>query len=231
MDLWFGDSWVVGSELAKLHGKYEGDQRTYNNSTYGDTNAVDFTKCRPDLAFPNLVSKSHINLGANGTGIEYCLWRLHNYLLRGGKADRAFFGLSHIGRKTSVRNDGKIVKSEARRWWSDNDDLENTHYHTANLTNTLHLMCEAYNIKAYFFPLWCPAKMGRWSMFSKIPSDRWLVDPNSTLAEQAFDFNVPVRDWKKNKNAEPYQLYIAPCRNHPNKQGHEKIAEYIKSVL
>ena len=233
IDLWFGDSYTVGSELAYHYGEYR-----LNNPAHRFVNTE---RERPDLAFTHIVSsvrnKEYINLGSSGSAIGSQLYKLIKFCKTeydGSKSYTAFFSLPISDRFFKINNNGEHIIGNG----SDCSnytimDIDYVKYNTTITLNTIYLICKEFNIKPWFFSQLLPIEV--FDELDLIPPENWLIPKDSWLLKEAWGLNEPVLKWRWLRTVmnPPVQFveYVKPCGNHPNIQGHEKIADLIIQLL
>jgi hypothetical protein len=232
IDLWFGDSYTVGSELVYHYGEY-----TLNDPRHRFVRPL---RDRPDKAFPHLVSSTrgndYINFGHGGSSIEWQLQQLLLFIKNEYKSENeytAFFCLPFQTRRFMLKNQGTgHVWISKRGFWTDSKDLETIEHTTTLALNQIFLLCKQYNIKMYFMPIYCYIDVT--DSVNIVPDDVWLIDRNSTLVEEAWGLLEPVKTWRDVKQRQNNSIFIenvSPCDNHPNLVGHQRIADLIVTRL
>jgi hypothetical protein len=233
IDLWFGDSYMVGAELSYSHGPY-----TLNADNHL---FVRPERDRPDLAYPHLVSTQrnvpYINLGKGGSSIEFQVMKLTQFCKNTHNFNTtnytAFFSLPPQDRGFKITNQGKEIheKSTDRKWWHMNKELDVTVYNATKLINYLYLLCKEYNITPWFFSQVSLVELN--NEIDIVPEENWLVSKNTCLINESFGLTECISSWedRDNQNNPSFFVYIRPCENHPNILGHRVIAETILKKL
>jgi hypothetical protein len=231
IDLWFGDSFVVGSELAELVGDY----------TLG---AFDIHphcrpyRDRPDLAFPHIVSTArqtpYINFGRGGSSIEFQLQQLTNYCKNNIIKDKeytAFFCLPFQSRGFFIDKEGQhqhVRLSEK----TTQIEIAANNYRTTILTNHLYLLSKEYGITPWFMSIVTIIELD--DSLDIIPKECWFIPKDSCLVNEALDLNIEKHihyvDLMRTENS-LFQKYVYPCELHFNLVGNETISNFILRQL
>jgi hypothetical protein len=235
---WFGDSWVVGSEL--------------------ELEVPDATK--QDYTFAKLVSKYFdaecINLGQPGISNDLLpLILFENINNINAQTDTVFFCLTSHHR-VSMLDDKKhplsiltSIQDTSRRdnehphwkeWYKYFDTDPNQIFNYERNLNLLFHWCKNQQINFYFVNLFTAVNK---SIFDLTCPTNWLLPKNQSLSNFIFpvtdiEFGGIVledRSWLTNAQWSQQQQaiaqYIKPCFCHPNVAGHKKIAnELIKLI-
>ena len=233
---WFGDSWVAGDELYKIvpsdiHQQY---------------------------AFPKLVSDHHgaecINLGKNGYSPDILPYLFSDIVDQiDPVVDKIFFFLSADSRTWMFNEQGKIswigtnpgfLPKNAHiyhnEWMKFFDNPQQRIYNYDRAVNLLYFWCKNLGVDFYLSNIFTTAEQ---SIMDHTTDDAWLVPRDRCIAECILTFfdkeygQVIVNDvpellneqWKIQKLQ--VEKYIKPCIQHPNIQGHRRIADYIIELL
>lgn len=225
IDLWFGDSYVLGAELNYL-GPY-----TLNEPRHKFVREQD----RPDLSFAHIASgrrgNNYINLAAGGSSIEYQLYMLTQFCkseeFNSEENYTAFFCLPFQERRFTIKNNGESERIHIRRFWHSGKDLNYILYSTTMVLNSIYNLCVRYKIIPYFIPIYSPIHLMNGVI--AFPSSCWLVDPSSHLVKEAWGLEEEVKSWRSRKiQKHPmYQKFVKPCKNHPNLLGHKMLAHIL----
>ena len=146
IDLWFGDSYTVGAELANHYGDY--------NLNLSHHRFVRPERDRPDLAFPHLVSTArNVDYISFGSGNSSISWQLYNLIqfckneIRSNCKYTAFFCLPFAERNFLIDNEFNHHHINKPKWNEHHSYLDFVTYNTTLILNQLYLLCEKYNIK------------------------------------------------------------------------------------
>ena len=234
MDLWFGDSWVIGQELGLDISNI--DKSVFPNVEPGDN---------PLHAFPTLISKHRkaefINFAKSAASIEYALFQLvkfctanHENLINSAGSHTAFlcltaqirgFGINYLtGKHLHYFNNYRKSK----------DDTEV--YDSIMTVNSFYSICKLYNIDCVIIPVFCdfliPEEFRHLTLFdSALLTDVSLVE--ETFGEKFIDIKIHETSMSEN---DFYLLlsskdWISPNIMHPNIIGHRKLAYKLIELL
>ena len=234
---WFGDSWVVGSELDIEAG----------------SNADRYT-------FAKLVSDHYqaecVNLGLPGTSNDLLPLVLKDNLKDiDPENDILFFCLTSSARVTMFDDNKQAltilpsIQDKARRhnehpywreWYKYFDNKNNQIYNYDHTINLMSFWCKHLEIKFYMLNLFTTVTDSIFDLTS--PSD-WLLPKDQCLANFIFPVTdiefggivIEDRAWLTNDQWTQQQKaiaqYISPCQNHPNIAGHQKIANKLIKII
>jgi len=259
--LWFGDSYTVGSELGHFYGDFEKDKYNdkifYMDSIQIHKHRPDMAF--PILVSKEL-ELDYIVLGHSGASIQKLQFTLIDFLKQKFNSDKkyiAIFALPtqysrcfYIDEKGLVISepDDDILKHQIRFG----------KYEITMYINSIYTMCKTYNIEPYFLALW--SKLDILENYNIVPDENWILPRSTTLVEKSWEFSDPPESWrnlfkikplerlKDNKffkkyilhllnviilsqSNEVFKKYIFPCGNHPNKDGHKKLADTLIEIL
>lgn len=241
MDLWFGDSWTIGSELAQHYGAYTSDRKAYPNM---------HDNARPDLAFPTLVSNARqqefVNFASDGGSYSYALDQLvrhakHNdiaganvFLCTTGQTRD--FAVCDITRQPQ-HFIPHVLREVSDRFVAQKSETRFATYDTTVLLNAFYHACEYHGAILRIVPVWCGFEAH--DDLLDIPRVHWMLSPESKLIDQTFfaDQKFPISNIEVESESTVNiftQLfgneYITPCMLHPNPQGHALIAQEILNI-
>lgn len=228
VDLWFGDSYVLGSELATHLGPY-----SLNDKKHMPLLSFVRKQDRPDLAFPDIVSNhrniTYINYGIGASSIETQLNLLTTFCKHTIIDDikyTAFFCLPLQERRFTIKNNREIKQICTRKFWQNNSDLEHNFYDTTIVLNSIYNICLRYNITPYFIPTYSSVML--LEEFNQVPDSAWLIHRDTCLTQVSWNFK-DIINWRsiEFKSNLIYRMYVSPCRNHPNTYGHQALADTI----
>lgn len=230
MDLWFGDSWPLGSELGNYRDIF--DTNIFPNVKVGRDN--------PLKSFPHHVSKyrkqPYINFSSGKTSIEYAL----NQLIK-------FCKTSYV---PNTQYTAFLCTTAQNRGfgWSNTLDKEFHYCNTQNKTqhdlfiydsiiaiNSFYTTCCMYNIECFIIPIFCnlilPTECESLILFR----DRLLT--NTSLVEETFKIKFIEDSLHYVPNNQlTHELcsqydWITPNVIHPNVMGHKKLAYRFIELL
>ena len=228
--LWFGDSYTVGNELGYHYGSF--DTTEYDDKILS-LKWLDRERGRPDLAFPMLVSKKleldFLLLGAGGRSQNVMYIDLIDFIKQHKNNNKKYVAMfclpTQYHRCFYIEDDGTRLSAPDHHILM--HQARFSKFETTMLLNSMYTMCITHGITPMFMSTW--AKIDTFSHLSVIPEECWLVGPTTTLVEEAWNFNDPPETWRTlvKTNLAIYNEFIKPCGNHPNKSGHEKLAEMV----
>jgi hypothetical protein len=259
--LWFGDSYVIGSELSHHYGEMT-DEKIKEKIFYFDKR-IRYDRHRPDLAFPVLASDNlgldYYIVGCGGGSISRIATDLLEFvknIKQHNKKYKAIFALpTQYSRCFYVDNEHKGFSE------TDNDILKHQlrfgRFETTLLINLIYTTCLIYDIEPYFISVWSKIELTEY--LNIVPEDRWLLPKNITLVEKSWDFPDPPDSWRNfykvkflerykdnilykiiahplnyfllKRNNETFNRYVWPCGNHPNIYGHRMLADTLIGML
>jgi len=232
IDLWFGGSYLLGSELAIYYNEY-----TLNLPNH---RFVRPHRDRPELAFPHLVSQArnadYINFGRGGAALGWQLYSLIQFCKNELTSDccyTAFFSLPFAERTFLIDNNGDHHHIHIPEWDGHHTYLEFVTYDTTLVLNQIFLMCIQHNITPHFFPELRSFKINK--EVNIVPKSAWLLSPDTCLVNESWDLKKDVYSWRSIteilSKQSVFLKYIKPCGNHPNLYGHRVIADKILEEL
>ena len=201
--LWFGDSWVIGSELYK-----EPRLRTgkVDPETGGFANAYVSPKYVPNATFgynmPNFVfgrkvsdtiGAKHWNFGFSGGSISFALYNLYQWIKQYPKElehnNIVFLGTTAQSRDFARTEEDlchyhqNIQRHAERHKVFFKDKLRPlipfSEYESTKTINEMYSVCKAHNIKFYIFNVWGPIHMVE--EINLVPDECWLIKKTDTL--------------------------------------------------
>ena len=249
IDIWFGDSWAIGSELPSRLNSAE--IRTLSKT--GFPNLRDNTQ-NPQESYPALVSEqlgtTYQNYAISGGSYEFAYFQMCNWLANGNLNDdneytfwlqttaaTRNFGIDdnfkrHHFQGIKEFSRGKLLNFQQAKSLPEFADFD------ANMTlNAIWTLCKSNYIKLKIVPLWIG--MNLVPEVNIVPQGKWIADPNTNMLQNIFGKNVfpdggidtsDIDNEHIIKQIQQYD-YISPNDSHPNKQGHKRIADYIISIL
>jgi hypothetical protein len=201
--LWFGDSWVIGSELYKEPSLRTGS----NNPEYkGFASAHLSPKYVPNATFgyniPNFVfarkisdtlGAKHWNFGMSGGSISYSLYNLYEWIQKypeelehnnivflGTTAQSRDFARTdedychyHQNIQRHAENHKVYFKNKLR------PTIPFSEYESTKTINEMYSVCKAHNIKFYIFNVWGPIQM--YEEINLVPDECWLTKKTNAL--------------------------------------------------
>ena len=230
MDLWFGDSWTIGSELGKRTDTF--DKNIFPYVVLGRDN--------PLKAYPYYVStyrnQSYINFACGASSIDYALHQLISFCTTSYNPNEQYTAFLC----TTAQNRGFGISTSL------NKDF---HYHSTNTKtqydifiydsiisiNCFFSVCAIHNITCYIIPIFCdlilPSNLQHLVLFK----DSILT--NSSLVEETFktrfieDSYTTIENEKHTIELCSQYDWITPNRMHPNIIGHRKLAYKLIELL
>jgi hypothetical protein len=235
---WFGDSWVVGSELeiqvpldivhtctfAKLVSDYF-NAECVNLGQEGISNDL-----LPLILFENID-----NIDTQNDIVFFCLTSHHRVSMLDDKRNPVTV-LPSIQDNSRRSNEHPHWKE----WYKYFDNEYNQIFNYDRTVNLLSLWCKSRGIRFYFVNLFTTVTG---SIFDFTESVHWLLPKNQSLSSFIFpvtdvEFGGMVledRAWMTNEQWDSQQQainkYIKPCFCHPNIAGHKKIASEIIKIM
>lgn len=221
VDLWFGDSWPIGTELGSPNDSI--DKSIYPNAKLGVDN--------PMLAFPQHVSnhRQHpvINFARGGSSLDFALYSLMSFCKNtydSGKTYTAFLCLSEQARGFGIS--GVLNKHFHFGRGSPKSKFDLYIYDSMIALNSFYLICNKYNIDLKIIPIFSnfdfPAIL---SNIQFIEEHNWVCHESITY----LTFGEHMRDADGNMDFDKY--WIRPNEMHANAVGHKIIADKIISLL
>ena len=229
--IWLGDSWTYGFELTE-------EQRTTSS-------------------YPMIVSSAFdvdcINLGEVGSSIEYMLYALtkNRHLVSSG--DVILFNLTSKYRFLWIEEDGtpavtlqllarrkptdySMVKEAFQKYFV-NEQYVN--WKATNMLNSLYLLAKELGATPMFLNIFSRTKFVDDII---VPEENWLLPQDKCIAEYILGYisdkdlvvvedmpDLTVEEWQQTK---PFvEKYIHPLKQHPNVDGHRKIASGLIEEL
>ena len=249
VDIWFGDSWTLGSELQS--NLTSAEVRTLQKTTV--PNLRNNTQ-NPFLAYSYLVSKHR--------GATY-----QNHAIAGGSYEFAYFQMCNWYTKKQLNSDNEytfwLQTTAASRGFGIDYNFKRHHFQgikqfsrgklldfqrakgspefidfDANMIlNAIWNFCKANYIKLKILPLWTGVTL--LPELNIVPEGKFFESPTTNMLKNIFGENVFPDGGLDTVDMENEQIikqiqqydYIAPNDCHPNKLGHQRIAEYIINKL
>jgi len=227
--LWFGDSHTVGSELAREH--HHGPRYDLHDISPHYREDDD----RPDLAFTSIISKrlgvEYTILGKGSTSYQFALHELLGWLYHKRRSQVhdthrtcAILSTTAFQRDMRIEKDGKLVHISSDE--NDTYGIIGCHQHIAMFIE----LCRLYGMIPILLPLW--------HQWEDIPDD--VPNTSPVTVDKSFLLNhglqyMTMHGQKEirfdqeilDPDSELLNTYIKPCNGHPNKQGHEWLADKI----
>jgi hypothetical protein len=238
VDLWFGDSWVVGAELGDHYGEKILSKKFF---------PCHHRYCRGDLAFPALVSNHrktvHFNLGLEGGSYNFAYHQLIKFCkknpnnLKGATVFLCTTGQTRDFALDLMNREHHFLPhvAEIMHKPEHKSDIQYAIYDSTVILNAFYHACCFYGLKLFVIPVWCIFEEN--AEVYAIPDEVWLKPRNQIIFNE-IAYPYPIVSMEPNSGDTSEILYkmennnlIRPCSYHPNKQGHEKIAAKIIDLL
>jgi hypothetical protein len=240
IDLWFGDSWVIGSELGEYYGK-----KTLSKKFF----PAHHENCRADLSFAKLVSDHrdsvYFNFAIDGGSYNHAYYQLVKFCKKHKNLTNATAFLCTTGQTRDFALDffdeqhhfiPHVFRSPDTRFDLHKSDLKFSLYDSTVILNSFYHACHYYGIRLIIIPIWCIFEENR-HVYS-IPDENWLIPRDQNITSMTIFKNYPISNMEP-QSGEPDALlanhkqnqYIYPCQLHPNTEGHKKIASKIIELL
>ena len=243
VDIWFGDSWTIGSELSTNDTPLEHAERKHyfkqNKHLYPHVNLAQ----NPLKSYPAHVSKHR--------GAEYM-----NFASAGGSYQFAYFQMCNWWATNQYNNNTEYTfwlqtMPPTRSFGIDNDyvwqhflgiddTFDNTKtnpafssYEAQSTVNSIYTFCKMLNIDLRIMPLWTGHNV--LPEMNIVPDYVWIAPPNRNMLSDIFGSNIFADGGIDTKDLTIEEIqriiceyeYIQPNLCHPNEQAHTVIAEYI----
>lgn len=233
MDLWFGDSWVIGEELGRDTDNF--DLNTFPNAKLGRDN--------PLKAFPTLISQfrkqKFINYAKVASSIDFALFQLTLFCKnrRDLIEDTSNPLTAFLCTTAQIRGYGfDHILDKHMHYYNARRKSDTPIYDSVVAINSFYNLCKLNNIKCIVIPIFCdltiPNSIERIVLFDdaivtktslveltfgeKFIDDR-LYEQN--LSENEIYLHLSSKDW------------ISPNVMHPNIIGHKKLAYKFIELL
>lgn len=235
MDLWFGDSWPIGTELAK-----EIPSSKLNIAMFPNVN---LKRDRPNYAFPHYVSayrnRKYINFAKGASSIEYALSQLIKFctsLYDPKKQYTAFLCVT-----TQNRGYGFSFTTGIEHHYSDNlfkTDRDLCIYDSIVALNSFYAVCKMHNIDCIMVPVFCDVLVPTNHVLfldslitpTNLVKETYNIDFIETAMYNPYlEKNATELDHQCSQVAE--LDWIKPNYNHPNVQGHKDLAKTLTKLL
>lgn len=230
MDLWFGDSWPIGSELGTRTDTF--DEQIFPNAVLGRDN--------PLKAFPHHVSgwrnQSYINFARGASSIDYALYQLITFCTTSYKSSERY--TAFLCATAQNRGFGISASLNKEIIYCNNENKTQYDlfiYDSIISLNCFYSVCVAHNITCYIIPIFCdlilPSSLQNTILFK----DSILT--NSSLVEETFgikfieDAFTYIEDKHHGSGTCARYDWIRPNLMHPNAQGHKKLAYKLIELL
>ena len=235
---WFGDSWVVGSEL-----ELEVQDNVKQNYTFAKLVSDHFdAECvnlgQPGIGndlLPLILFENIHNINVQTDIVFFCLTSHHRVVMLDDKKNPLTI-------LPSIQDDNRRNTEHPywKEWYKYFDNEYNQIFNYERTINLLYLWCQSQQIDFYFVNLFTTVTE---SIFDLTQATRWLLPKNQSLSDCIFpntdiEFGgivledrawLTTEQWKQQQQA--IKQYIEPCFCHPNVAGHKKLAnELIKLV-
>ena len=249
IDIWFGDSWTIGSELQSDFTQAE--IREFSKSSV--PNFRDKTQ-NPFLSYPYLVSKHrktvYENYAIAGGSYEFayfqmCNWYANNKFRQDCEycfwvqttASSRGFGIDHDYKRHHFLGIKQYHRGELLDFQRAKGSPEFVDFDTNMMLNAIWNFCQSHYIKLKILPLWTGVNL--LPELNIVPPEKFFNHPASNMLKNIFGENVfpdggiDTTDMANDEIIEQIRQYdyIASNDSHPNKQAHERIAEYIINRL
>lgn len=221
VDLWFGDSWPIGTELGTLESLKSIDKNIYPYARLGDD---------PTLAFSHHVSefRQHeiLNLARGGSSLDFALYNLMSFCRNKHNPNinyTAFLCLSEQGRAFGMSG---LLNKHFHFTAGRKSKFDLYMYDSIIALNSFYLICKNYNIELKILPVFSnftfPISLNH---INFIEESNWICKESITYltfgehmrnADGEVDFD---KDW------------IKPNKQHANAAGHKLIADKIINLL
>lgn len=228
MFLWFGDSWIIGSELGDPDVKIT-PTPAYPNVGLGD---------QPMLAYPRLVSdhynENHINFAKAGGSIHFAAFEMNRLILEDYKVTEpttAF--LNHTGelRRFGIATNKSTWHEGAGRpniadQTEDEKTLANREpfclYDYVMALNHFYLAAHKLGINVVIYNCWCLSEL--WDEYCVIPDECFYSEEYETLSQYMAGTDGSLT------HEESMEIYF-DWKQHPNEIGHKLLAKKMISML
>jgi len=231
VDIWLGDSWVVGSELYDLVSNPKALPRSRYPYYNPEVNYRDY----PLLSYPHIVSTKrknlYYNLGKASSGIDFSVISLLKFIKSYYyqpylNSYTVFMSLTCQSRYTIDRYDGTFghMNNEYERHGTDTGIQR-----SVMALNQVYLLSKHCGFTLYVIPIFeeyieYPVERHSYNIVPE--KDVWLTKtPLVTSLFGLESFSKIFREFTEEDR------YIYPCKSHPNIEGHKVIADYILSLL
>lgn len=249
IDIWFGDSWSIGSELP-------------NNLTLSEIRTLtktDFPNFRdqtqnPFESYSALVSQhrntTYQNFSIAGGSYEFAYFQMCNWLANGNfnenneytfwlqtTATTRGFGIDYNFKRHHFQGIRQFSQGKLLSFQKAKTDPEFADFDANMMLNAIYNFCSSNYIKLKIVPLWTGFNII--PEVNIVPQGKFLQHPSSNMLKNIFGKNVfpdggidtaNIENEDIIKQIEQYD-YIAPNVCHPNKHGQKRIAEYIINIL
>ena len=249
VDIWFGDSWTIGSELQS--NLTSAEVRTLQKTNI--PNLRDNTQ-NPFLAYPYLVSyhrnATYENYAISGGSYEFAYFQMCNWLankkldseneysfwLQTTAASRGF-GIDYNFKRHHFQGIEGFKTDNLLDFQKTKGSPEFVDYDANIILNAIWSFCKANYIKLRILPLWTGVNL--LPELNIVPEGKFFESPNTNMLKNIFGENVLPDGGIDTADMENEQIikqiqqydYISPNDCHPNKDGHQRIAEYIINKL
>lgn len=249
IDIWFGDSWTIGSELPS--NLTSSEIRTLSKT--GFPNLRDNTQ-NPHVSYPALVSEyrgaKYQNFAIAGGSYEFayfqmCNWFANNkfndkneytFFLQTTASTRGF-GVDYNYKRHHFQGIRQFSRGKLLDFQKSKNLPEFADFDANMILNSIYCLCKANYIKLKIIPLW--TGMNLVPEVNIVPDNKWISPAHTNMLQQIFGDNVfpdggvdttLIPNEEIISTIEQYD-YIAPNDCHPNKEGHKRIAAYIISTI
>lgn len=245
IDIWFGDSWTIGSELQLDLTMSE--IREYKKTTI--PNLRDDSQ-NPFLAYPYLVTEyrgnKYENYAVSGGSYEFayfqmCNWYNNNKMKSENEytfwlqttASTRGFGIDYNYKRHHFQGIKNYQSGPLHDFQKSKGLPEFSDFDANMMLNAIWSFCKSHYIKLRIVPLWTGINL--LPEVNIVPNGKFMCDPNTNMLKDIFGENVFPDggvDTSELSNIDIIQQihqydYISPNECHPNKDGHKRIAEYI----
>tara|TARA_R110001592_G_scaffold198706_4_gene447037 strand:- start:1870 stop:2640 length:771 start_codon:yes stop_codon:yes gene_type:complete len=249
IDIWFGDSWTIGSELQS--NLTSAEVRTLNKT--GFPNFRNNTQ-NPLISYPALISEqrgtTYQNYAIAGGSYEFAYFQMCNWLVNGNfnneneytfwlqtTAATREFGIDYNFKRHHFQGIRQFSRGKLLSFQQAKSSPEFADFDANMMLNAIWTLCKANYIKLKIVPLW--TGMNLVPEVNIVPNEKWIAEPNSNMLQKIFEKNVFPDGGKDTATMENEEIveqiqkydYITPNDCHPNKSGHYAIAKYIINIL
>jgi len=249
IDIWFGDSWTIGSELPS--NLTSSEIRTLSKT--GFPNLRDNTQ-NPHVSYPALVSEyrgaKYQNFAIAGGSYEFayfqmCNWFANNkfndkneytFFLQTTASTRGF-GIDYNYKRHHFQGIRQFSRGKLLDFQKSKNLPEFANYDANIMLNSIYTLCKANYIKLKLIPLWIGFTVV--PEVNIVPQRNWMADPTKNMLQDIFSKNVFPDGGIDTTNMSTADIineiqgydYIAPNDSHPNKEAQNTIAEHIITTL
>ena len=201
--LFFGDSWVIGSELYKEE-TLRGPKNSKNVETFASAflspkyvpNAT-FGYNMPNFVFgrkfSDMLNAKHWNFGFSGGSISFSLYNLYEWIQKYPE-ELVHNNIVFLGTTAQSRDYARTDEDHCHYHQNIDRHAENykvyfknklrpvypfSEYETTKTINEMYLLCKTHNIKFYIFNVWGPIHLIE--EINLVPDKCWLTEKTNAL--------------------------------------------------